>query len=270
MTFQAASSSGVNFLERKGSGPILICLHGIGSNATSFDALLPKLPDNWHVLAWNAPGYGGSSPLAVDWPVAGNYAEALKHFVDGLGLRRFHLFGHSLGTLMAAAFAVSYPAYVDRLLLGSCALGHGAKPGGPLSPQTQARLDDLSAQGAEVFAAGRAANLIYRPDENPCLVERVFTTMSKIANPGYTQAVRMLATGRLIEDCARLDVPTSVIVGAEDKITPTDNNERAHAAIPEPKRRGFASVSATGHALYQQAPQAVADFIIHELEIGHA
>lgn len=266
MAFQAATSSGVNYLERNGSGPIIVCLHGIGSNATSFEVLLPYLPEDWRVIAWNAPGYSGSVPLSKDWPVASDYAEALKDFLVSLNIEKCHIFGHSLGTLMGAAFARLYPASVDKLILASCALGHGVEAGSQLSAQAQARLDDLDDMGAERFAAARAGNLIYKPEENPELVERVFRTMREVSNPGYAQAVRMLSSGKLLQDCALLDTPLSVIVGVEDKITPLDNNGQVFAIAKNKTRHGFAAVPASGHALYQQAPQAVADFMIANLE----
>lgn len=266
MSFIAGTSAGINYLERKGCGPVVVCLHGIGSNASSFEILLPFLPEDWHIIAWNAPGYSGSEALAMEWPVASDYAAALKAFLDTLKIEKCHILGHSLGTLMAASFAKLYPAYVDQLFLASCAVGHGVLAGSQLSPQAQTRLDDLGRMGAEAFAAARSANLIYQPEKNPALVERVFGTMRAVSNPGYAQAVRMLASGQLLEDCEALTRPVSVIVGAEDKITPLDNNRRVFAATNTRTRHSFVAVPKAGHALYQQAPEAVAQFMIDELE----
>ena len=110
--FTAQTSAGIDYRERPGSGPSLVLLHGIGSNADSFAELLPLLPPDRQVVAWNAPGYGASAPLGPDWPVAADYADALEAFLDRLGLDRVTLVGHSLGTLMGAAFAVARPARV--------------------------------------------------------------------------------------------------------------------------------------------------------------
>ncbi|GAA0613894.1 alpha/beta hydrolase [Paenochrobactrum glaciei] len=266
MAFEEAKSAGVNYLERKGSGTVVVCLHGIGSNASSFEVLLPYLPDNWRVIAWNAPGYAGSEPLVEEWPLALNYAQALKAFLDRLGVKKCHIFGHSLGTLMASSFAKLYPDMVDKLILASCALGHGVKVGSQLSEQAKARLDDLDNLGADAFAKARAGNLVYQPEKNPQLVERVYQTMRTVSNPGYSQAVHMLASGQLLKDCEHLNVPVSVIVGAQDQITPLDNNGQVWSVVKKHSRHGFVSVPDAGHALYQQAPEAVAQFMIRELE----
>lgn len=254
--FRDHSSGGFGWRERPGAGPVLVCLHGIGSQPSAFDALADALP-GWHVIAWDAPGYGRSDPLGADWPVAADYAQALGRFADHLGLARFHLLGHSLGTLIGAAFARACPERVLSLTLAACAQGGGAAPG-ILPEAPAARLRDLAALGPEGFARARAPRLVFRPEDNPALVDAVADGMARVKMPGYGQAVRMLASGDLAADCAALTVPTAVIVGVEDIITPPAQSQRAHAALPQPARGVLVSVPGTGHALPQQAPAALA------------
>jgi len=260
MTVQTHISGGIEYLERPGrdDGPVLVLLHGIGSNANSFAPFLEQVAPDFRVIVWNAPGYGGSEPLAKEWPQAADYAEALKGLLDSLGLDRVLLVGHSLGTLIATAFAAGHPERVAHLLLASPALGPGVTPGSALSAAAQKRLDDLAALGPEKFAEARASRLVFEPEENPDLVARVFDAMSRVSSPGYDMAVRMLASGRLLHDAARLAVPTDVIVGSEDVVTPPEAARKTHAAIPQTVRGTFTVVPAAGHALYQQAPAAFA------------
>jgi pimeloyl-ACP methyl ester carboxylesterase len=266
MDMQRIETGGIVALERPGTGPALVLLHGIGSNAGSFAPLVPHLPAAWRLIAWNAPGYGGSAPLEKDWPVAGDYAAALLRFLDAMGVDRPLILGHSLGALMGAAFAAAHPDRVARLLLASPALGHGVTPGDTLSAAAQARIDDLEAQGPAAFAAARAPRLVFRPEDNPGIVARVETAMADVRQPGYGQAVRMLAAGRLTEDLARLTVPTDVVVGQEDLVTPPEGARSAHAALPEAVRGDLREIPEAGHALYQQAPAAVADALVTQTE----
>lgn len=253
------TADGLEYLERPGhGGPVVVLLHGIGSNAASFAPLLSRLPDDWRVIAWNAPGYGGSTPLDADWPVAADYARALASLYRALKLDRPLLAGHSLGALIAAAFVVERPERVARLLLASPAIGHGAAPGGTLGPAAQARIDDLDRLGPEAFAALRAPRLIWRPEANPALVAAVADGMGRVDRRGYGQAVRMLASGRLLDDAARLAVPTDVIVGAEDAVTPPGTARDVHAAVRSDRRGALTIVPEAGHALYHQAPAAFA------------
>lgn len=258
MGFVAHICGPVAVLERPGDGLPLVALHGIGSNASGFATLLPHLPAGQRVIAWDAPGYGGSAPLAGDWPVADDYAGALAGLLDRLGIERAVILGHSLGTLMAAAFARRWPERVAALVLASCASGHGVAPGARLSPAAAARIDELTETGPEAFAAARAPRLVFRPEAHPEAAMLVRQNMAQVRMPGYGQAARMLASGRLLDDLAAVAVPVSVIVGAEDVVTPVAANRLAHQAIPVPLRGPLIEVPAAGHAIYQQAPAAFA------------
>lgn len=248
------TSGGIEVLERPGTGATLVLLHGIGSNARSFTPLLPHLPQDLRVIAWNAPGYLKSAPLAQDWPLASDYALALEGLVDRLGLTSFALVGHSLGALIAASFAAAHADRVSRLVLASPALGHGVPRGGALSAAAQARIDDLDRLGAKGFAEARAPRLVFRPQANPEVVAIVKDGMFRVTLPGYAQAARMLASGRLLDDAERMAVPTDVICGAEDVVTPPDGARRVHDALHARARGTLTLVPGCGHALYQQDP----------------
>ncbi len=249
---------GIEFAERPGDGPSAILLHGIGSNAGSFAPLISALPQDWRIIAWNAPGYGRSDPLDRDWPLARDYAARLDDLLGAVQISRFTLLGHSLGTLIAAAFARNWPGRIERLMLASPALGHGVQPGDELSTSAKARLDDLDALGPRAFAAARALRLVFEPERNATVVVAVQAAMAKVQPRGYGQAVRMLASGRLLDDLEGIAVRTDVIVGAEDRITPPAGARSAHEAVPERWRGAMAEVPKAGHALPQENTAAVA------------
>jgi len=167
------------------------------------------------------------------------------------------LAGHSLGCLMGGAFATAHPRRVARLLLSSPALGHGMARG-QLSPAAQSRIDDLERLGPQAFAETRAAGLVFEPERHAAVTAFVRDAMAKVELPGYRQASRMLASGGLLDDLARLEVPTDVIVGEQDRITPPDAARQAHAALRPQWRGALTFVPGCGHALYQQAPAAFA------------
>ncbi|WP_052348716.1 alpha/beta fold hydrolase [Leisingera methylohalidivorans] len=263
-------SGGIEYAERAGTGPCLLLLHGIGSNAHSFAPLIPHLPQDWRVIAWNAPGYGQSAPLQGGWPVAFDYAQALLDFMDRLGLDQVMLAGHSLGALTAGAFAASFRDRVSRLLLASPALGHGMARGGPPSPAARTRISDLEALGPEAFAAARAARLVHQPEASPELVAAVQRNMAQVRMPGYGQAARMLASGRLLDDARRIAVPVDVIVGACDAVTPPEGARRVHAALRPDWRGTYTVLPDAGHALYQQDPAGFAAALVALAEPGRA
>ena len=258
--FADHQAAGLSWRERTGEGPVLVALHGIGSEALCFDDLAACLP-GWRLISWNAPGYCASEPLPMDWPVAAEYAAALARLIHMLGLNGFHMLGHSLGTLIAAAFAANHPAGVRSLTLAACAQGGGVAVGAELPSAHAARIEDLDRDGARAFAKARAPRLIHAPEAHPDLVRKVADSMAKVSLPGYAQAVRMLASGNLAGDCARLTVPTAVVVGAMDIVTPPEQSRRAHDAIPAAMRRGLTEVPGAGHAIHLQAPAALAHVV---------
>jgi pimeloyl-ACP methyl ester carboxylesterase len=253
--------AGIDCREHDGDGPVLVCLHGIGSDGRSFDPLAAALPSEWRVLAWSAPGYGNSPPLSAQWPLAGDYADALAVFLNALGIGRCHLLGHSLGTLIAAAFAVRHGAMVDRLVLASCAIGHGTVARGALSEAARQRLADFDRLGPPAFAEARAPRLVDRPQDNPCVVAGVERAMRGLRAPGYRAAVRMLSSGNLIADVGRLTCPTTVIVGANDAVTPPAQSRAVYAALPAAQRAGYIEIPDCGHAVYQQQPVVFAEHL---------
>lgn len=253
MSLKRHMSGGVAFRERDGAGPVLILLHGIGSAASGFAPVIERLPRDWRVIAWEAPGYAGSKPLKAEWPLAADYAEALAGLMDRLGIARAALAGHSLGALIAGAFAASRPERVTRVLFASPALGHG-RARGDLSPEAASRIAALEAEGAEAFAAARAARLLHRGE--PAALEAVRAMMASVKLPGYAQASRMLASGDLLADAARIGAPADVICGAEDAVTPPEGARRLFAALP--RAGALTLVPEAGHALATEAPEAFA------------
>lgn len=251
------TTGGISYLARPGSGPTLVFLHGIGSNATSFLPILDHLPDHLNVLIWNAPGYLASNPVDDPWPLPTTYAQALRGFLDDLEIPAVHLVGHSLGTLIATAFARLFPDRVITLVLASAAEGYGIPKGGALPEKVRARIADLERLGPAAFASERAANLVHQPDANGNLVSAVATAMSEIDPNGYAQAVHLLASGNLSSDLARVSHCPGFIIGAEDRITPIEQTttaamawEKAHEQPPP-----VHVVQGAGHAVYLQKPR---------------
>lgn len=250
--------NGIDWLERPGKSGSLVLLHGIGSNAASFAPLVDRLDPNLRVIAWDMPGYRGSAPLPKAAPVAQDYADALVTLVGAAGLDRFALLGHSLGALVAAAYARRNPDAVSRLILVSPALGHGARPGGHPGATAQARIDELELMGPKAFGAARAANLVHDPDSHSDVVAMVRDGMAQVQLAGYAPAARMLGYGRLVDDTASLTVVTDVVTGANDRVTPPDGARRLYNALPPQTRGTWVELHDTGHAVPQQNPAGLA------------
>ena len=248
----------ISYVARPGQGSVVVFLHGIGSNAASFAPLFNVLPAEMNLLAWNAPGYVGSAHLAEDWPVAAHYARKLAQLLDDLGHRSVHLVGHSLGTLIAAAFARRFPGRLQSLTLAAAANGYGVPRGGALPDGVGARLEDLARLGPAAFASARAGNLVYDPARNPDIVAQVKDAMAQVIPEGYAQAVRMLASGDLPDDLAYVPIRPGFIIGAQDRVTPMAQTSGAAGAWQETHGENpvITEIDQAGHAVYLQQPTA--------------
>jgi len=261
-----SAATGISFLRRAGQGgsyPLLL-LHGIGSNASSFVPVMTALPAPIDAVAWNAPGYAASLPLADKSPAPRDYAAALLRLLDAIGLKRVVLCGHSLGALFAGSFAAHYPDRVAALALMSPALGYHVKPGEPLPPTVQSRIDEIETVDLDTFAAKRAARLVYAPERKPQVLDAVRTAMTALNPPGYVQAVRALGAGDLLGDAAAIAAPTIVAVGTEDVITPPANARSLYAVLPHAV--AFHEIADAGHALPQEDPATVAGLLAQLME----
>jgi pimeloyl-ACP methyl ester carboxylesterase len=262
----SGSAAGISYLRRAGRGEArpLVLLHGVGSNAQSYAPLLATLPPTIDALAWNAPGYADSAPLAENAPVPAHYADALARLLDALGLNRVALAGHSLGCLFAASFAVRHVDRVAAVALLSPALGYRIVPGAALPDTVQARIDEIAALGPQAFAEKRAARLIHEPNRKPQVLAAVRSAMAALNPDAYVQAVRALGAGDLLADAPRIVAPTLVAVGAEDVITPPANARAARAVLGNAV--GFHEIADAGHALPQEQPAVVANLLSQLIE----
>lgn len=262
----------LTYLEREGPGVPLVFLHGIGSNAMSFSDILRRLPDGLRAIAWNAPGYLESTPLKIEHPQAADYADALADMLDRLGVAEVVLIGHSLGTLIGAAFAAAYPARVKQLILAASACGYGVKPGEAMPAKVRARIDDLSLKGSTAFARERAPRLVFEPVLNPATVARVEHDMAQVNPNGYGQAVNVLATGDLEASLSRVATDTRFIIGINDRVTPEQQTLRAAAARASVDGRTpeVVRIDQAGHAVYQQKPDEFVEALMRMTQTRQA
>ena len=237
------------------AGVTHVLMHGIGSGSASWLMQLEagERTENAGLLAWEAPGYGCSSPVALEKPDAGDYAERLWAWLNALGVHQpITLVGHSLGALMAARAATLRPAQVSRLVLLAPAQGYASASAREQQEKLDARLDALKSPGLQGMAQKRSAAML-SPQAEPELVGYVQTVMSQLNEAGYTQAVHLLVGGDLLADLAKINCPVTVASGAADTITPPETCQRVAAVAGV----AWTDLGNAGHACALDAPERV-------------
>jgi pimeloyl-ACP methyl ester carboxylesterase len=101
-----------------GEGPDqVICLHGLGSNKTSFFETISTLTPEHTVHAIDLPGFGSSSKPARAAYDARYFARSVLGYMDAMAIERAHLVGNSMGGRIAVELALTEPDRAESLSL---------------------------------------------------------------------------------------------------------------------------------------------------------
>lgn len=238
------------------AGVPIILLHGIGSGAGSWLHVALQLGQQHRVIAWDAPGYGGSAPLTIASPTPDDYAARLREMLDALNIPECLIVGHSLGTLMGSAFAHHHPERVRGLLLLSPTRGYGNPAlAERRSAVLQERLKTLEEVGIAAMARQRPARMLSSQPE-PEALALVRWNMERLHEGGYRQAIEMLCNA----DMARYApprMPVAVYSGDEDAVTIPSNCQAIAGLHSAP----YGTIERCGHVCQIERPATVADLI---------
>lgn len=256
--FELKRSKNISYRE-SGKGRALVLLHGIGSSSASWLFQLESLK-GYRLIAWDAPGYGESDFLNKQEPDAGDYADALRMFIDSLLLKDVVLVANSLGGLIAGAYARLQPDRVRAMMLISPAGGYGNASPVERHEKLASRLKQLDELGPEGMAEKRSPTLV-GPAAPAIALEVVRWSQRRIRPAGYRQAAYCLANGRLVEDGRFFNKEVLVVCGTEDTITPEAGCKAVARAFPKGEYR---RLPALGHVAHIEDPARlnamIADF----------
>jgi pimeloyl-ACP methyl ester carboxylesterase len=245
---------------RAGTGPPLVLLHGGWSDSRSWIPQLTALADGYDVVAWDAPGCGGSADPPRDLTMA-EYADAVADLVGALGLGRVHLGGLSFGAGLALAVWSRHPGMLRSLVLAGAYAGWK----GSLPPEeARARIDrvrrDLDRppeEWVDDYLPGFFAGPV--PQET---TDAVRAEMLDVRPAGTRSMLSAFADADLRDVLPTIDVPTLLLYGAADARAPRPVAEALHAAV---RGSRLVFLPGVGHVANLEAPEAftavVRDFL---------
>ena len=235
-----------------GSGPPVVLIHGLFASFAGWLAVARRLASRFSVYAVDLRNHGDSfHSEEFSYPVM---AGDLKRFLDGQGLEKVHLVGHSMGGKVAMQFAADFPRHLSRLVVVDMAPRR-------YPPALDELIDAVICLDPE-RCADRAAAVAALEARVPCLATRRFLVKNLVRGPdgrlGWRIGIEGIHANRR-EIYREVDLqkpvphPALFIVGeVSDYVTPSD-----HALI----RRLFphsqiAVVSGAGHFVHVDAPGA--------------
>lgn len=233
-----------------GEGSAVICLHGIGGDASSFAHQIEAFPGH-RVIAWNMPGYAGSAPIeAVSFEAL---SDRLAAFIETLGLGAVHLVGQSIGGMIALEHVCRRPDQVASLTLVATTPRFGGRDESFKEAFLQARLAPLDAGRTMAEMASDAAPALVGPNCTVAEIKRIEAAMARVPEETWRAILTCLVSFDRSEALAQIDVPTLVVAGSADRNAPPRTMEKMAAAIPG---AGFHEISGAGHMLHQEMPVA--------------
>ena len=233
---------------QEGQGSDLFLIHGLGGTLHDWDGCIPELVRHHRITRWDVRGFGDSSK--PDGPYSPElFAKDLAGLFHASGLTRAHVVGISMGGMIAQRFALDFPEYVGSLTLISSSSEVG--------PQAQAAWEKTASiieqrgfsTNADFAKRLFAPSFVQtHPDEVQSMVERT----AKNDPRAYAAAARAVGSYNWTADLSRIQVPTLIIQGALDVLTPPGGSIKMSRAIPHARLLMFPDC---GHVVPEEKPE---------------
>jgi pimeloyl-ACP methyl ester carboxylesterase len=214
-----------------GEGPPLLLINGIGAHTAMWDTLERTL-EGFHLLEFDLPGAGQSS---VPWkPVSvGRLARISAQVLDTFGYERADVLGYSMGGIVAQQLAADAPERVRRLVLLATSPGLGSAHGdvrAMLNIMTPLRYMNptLYARTIGSLAGGRA-----RHDGQWIAEQGALRLAQAPSMRGYLGQMVSLMGWSSLPRLATIDIPTLVLAGTDDPLTPVANGKLIAHMLPQ-------------------------------------
>ena len=214
------------------ANPLLLIM-GLGANATSWELQVPDLSRDHRVVAFDNRGAGRTDKPLGQYTMA-QMADDAAALLDHLEISSAHVFGMSMGGMIAQELALRHPERVDSLVLGgTMAGGPNAIMAGPeliqqwistsLLPLEQAIENGLRFLYTDEFIAANKERLVKRA-----------MNMAHLQPPPYALHRQVMAVigFNTFERLASIEKPTLVISGTGDKVVPPENSRILAECIP--------------------------------------
>ena len=257
---------------KAGSGPVVLLLHGLGCDHTTWEPVIDSLARRYTVIAPDLLGHGKSDKPRADYSVGG-YANGMRDLLTVLGIDKVTVIGHSFGGGVAMQFAYQFPERTERMLLvSSGGLGPEVSPAirAITSPGFHQAMALLTLPGvrhigkAGLHALSRTSWKMTRD------LDEVAEIYDSFKDPNARHAIRHVVRavvdwrGQIVTmaDRAYLTdaMPMCVVWGRDDAVIPV--RHASNAARLAPKAR-VEVIPNAGHFPHKDHPHRFAK-IVHE------
>lgn len=225
----------------------VLFIHGFPLNRSMWQPQLEAIKAaGWVAVTPNLPGFGGA-PL-VQHASMDTYADCAFQSLEAVGVKRAVVVGLSMGGYVAFRFLEKYPDVVSGLVLVDTRAGADTDEGRAARHATAARVER---DGVGGLANDMLAKLV-AAQASQTVKDELLGIMRSASAAGTAAAARAMAArpdSRPMLEQVR--VPTLIVVGAEDALTPPAMSEEMHKLVPGSRLEVIPGV---GHMSNMEAP----------------
>ena len=233
-----------------GVGQPLMLLHGLFGALSNFSDLIEHFKHTHKVIVPILPLYD----LDLLHTTVKGLAKHVQQFIDHKGYDQIHLLGNSLGGHVGLVYILNHPAKIKTLILtGSSGLFENAMG------------DSYPKRGDYEYIRAKTAETFYDPAvATKELVDEVFEiTNSRIKVIKIIALAKSAIRHNLGDELGQIKVPTLLIWGKNDKVTPPFVAEDFHKLIPNSE---LAFIDQCGHAPMMEVPHAFNEILAQFLK----
>ena len=255
-----------------GEGSVLLLLHGLGCDHTTWLPVIPDLAKHFTVIAPDLLGHGESDKPRADYSVGG-YANGMRDLLTVLNVDKVTVVGHSFGGGIAMQFAYQFPERTERLILvGSGGLGPEVSTSirAVTTPGFHQLMGLLTLPGLRHLGKAGLVALSRSGLKGTRDLDEVAEIYDSFRDPAARAAIRHVVSavvdwrGQIVTmgDRAYLTeaMPMAVIWGREDRVIPVRHASNAAALAPNAR---VEVIPNAGHFPHKDHPQRFAK-IVHE------
>ena len=255
-----------------GEGPVLLLLHGLGCDHTTWDPIIDILARRYTVIAPDLLGHGLSDKPRADYSVGG-YANGMRDLLTCLGIDKATVVGHSFGGGVAMQFAYQFPERTERLVLvASGGLGPEVTPviRAITTPGFHQAMRVLMLPGVRQATTRTMRALSRTGWQRTRDLDEVAEIYESFKDPAARRAIRHVVSavvdwqGQIVTmaDRAYLTeaMPMAVVWGRNDQVIPVAHANNAAKLAPGARVKVIPNA---GHFPHKDHPQRFAK-IVHE------
>jgi len=235
------------------AAPTLLLVHGLGGSIESWIEILDRLAERLHVIAFDLPGYGRSdrpdAPYTIEY-----FADFVCTLIDYMKLKSAILAGHSMGGMIVMkAYSKCSEKIKALILIDAAGISRTAAEKIKQYMRDRWTLERLRKLYLDCIL-GRLGKLdearlreVLRMMGDPSFRKVYFRALDSISEPLSEEEVRGIR------------VPTLIIWGSDDKLTPPQDGIKLNQLISGSR---LVIVEGAGHSPHREAPRKVVQEII--------